>query len=118
MMDAKERVTMESGSGMMRTWSVLVPSLIHYPHKYPIEAAPYLLVGLVGTKKLRQQHPELSKPANADACFLMVYPSLPSTRRLLSEKAYSATRVRFEVFGQKDIYLNGGTCAHALPMPS
>jgi len=31
-----------------------------------------------------------------------------STQRLLSENTYSAARVRFGVFGQKDIYLNGG----------
>jgi len=43
------------------TWSVLLPSLLHYPHAYPIAAAPYIMVLLVDTKKLEQQHGELSE---------------------------------------------------------
>ena len=46
------------GSGTLLTWSVLLPWLLHYPHTYPIAAAPYILV--VDTKKLKQQHRELS----------------------------------------------------------
>jgi len=43
------------------TWSVLLPSLLHYPHAYPIAAAPYIMVLLVDMKKLEQQHGELSE---------------------------------------------------------
>ena len=58
-MDAEEWVVMESASGMMRTWSVLVPSLIHYPHTYPIAAAPYLLVVLVDAKEVATTTPRV-----------------------------------------------------------
>jgi len=43
---------MESGSGMMHTWSVLVQFPIHYPHTYPIVAMPYLLVMLIDAKEV------------------------------------------------------------------
>ena len=71
------------GSLILLTWSVLLPSLLHYPHTYPITAAPYLLVVLVDTKMLKQQQCELSEPANAHVCFLITYPFLPPTRRAL-----------------------------------
>ena len=40
-------------------------------------AASYLLVMLVDTKMLERQHRELSEPANAHACFLIMYPFPP-----------------------------------------
>jgi len=107
------------GGGMLRTWSVLCPSLLHYPHTYPIAAAPYLPVVLLDTKMLEQHRRELSEPANAHTCFLIEYPSLPSTRRAPSGgRIFLATRVRFNIYGRKDRSSYGGTCLDPLPMPS
>ena len=39
------------GSKMVRTWSVSLPWLLHYPHTYPIVATPYILVLLVDTAR-------------------------------------------------------------------
>jgi len=72
---AEERITMESGSGMVRK---LVPSLLHHPHAYPIVAALYILVVLIDTKILEQHASHQSPPTHP--CFLFTYPSLPSTR--------------------------------------
>jgi len=93
--DAEERVTMERGSGMMRTWSVLVPSFLHYPHTYLTAAAPYYLVLLVDTKKLEQQRRKLSEPASAYVCHV----SLPP----------------FHTFGWQDIF--GHSCSLRSPWP-
>jgi len=46
---AEEWVIMERW-WMVHTWSVVCPSLLNYPHAYPIAAAPYLPVVLVNTK--------------------------------------------------------------------
>ena len=105
------------GSLILLTWSVLLPSLLHYPHTYPITAAPYLLVVLVDTKMLKQQQCELSEPANAHVCFLITYPFLPPTRRaLLGGRIYTASRFCFDFSGQKDGYSNGCTCTDLLPL--
>lgn len=45
---------MERVAGWMRMWSVSLPSLLHEPHKYILEAAPYIVVVLVESKKLEQ----------------------------------------------------------------
>jgi len=78
-MSAEERITMESGSGMVRK---LVPSLLHHPHAYPIVAALYILVVLnvvlIDTKILEQHASHQSPPMHP--CFLFTYPCLPSTR--------------------------------------
>ena len=85
-----------AGSGMLCTWSVLLPSLLHCPHTHPMVAAPYLLVMLLDTKVLEQQRRGLADTATANACFLIAYPSRPSTRRALwGVGIYSATRVYF-----------------------
>lgn len=107
------------GSGMLCTWSVLRPSLLHYSHAYPIAAAPYLPVVLLDTNMLEQHHRELSEPANAHASFPIKYPSLPSTRRAPSGgRILFATHVRFNISGRKDRSSYGGTCLNLLPMPS
>jgi hypothetical protein len=106
------------GGGIFRTWSVLIPSLLHYPHTHPIATALYLLVMLIDAKMLEKQHRELSDPATAHACFLITS-SLPSTRRAhLGGRVYSATRVRFDIFGRKDRYSKGSTRVDPLPVPS
>jgi len=56
----EEYVIMESGSGVVRTWSVLLSCWLHYPHTSPIGAAHYILV-LIDTKKLEQQHCDSSE---------------------------------------------------------
>jgi len=63
----------EVGRGIVHTWSVLLPSLLRYPQTYPIAAAPYILVVLVETKKLEQQHHDLSEPTNAYAPLLFLF---------------------------------------------
>jgi len=60
--DVEEWIMTESGNGMVRTWSMLVPSLLRYLHTYPLVAALYILVVLVDTKKLEQQPRKLLEP--------------------------------------------------------
>jgi hypothetical protein len=107
------------GHGMVHTWLVLLPSLLRYPHTYPLAAAPYILVVFVDTKKLKQQHRESSEPANAHSRFLTAYPpSLPHDKHFLGGSIYSSTRVRFDLSGRKDRDSNSGTCVDSLPMSS
>ena len=106
----------ESGNGMVRMWSVFVPSLLHYPHMYPLVAVLYILLVLVDTKNMEQQPRKLLEPVSTHVRFLV---SIPSARQaLLGRSIYSAPHVRFGLFWWKDRHLNGGTRVDPVPMSS
>ena len=94
----------EVGRGIVHTWSVLLPSLLRYPQTYPIAAAPYILVVLVETKKLEQQHHDLSEPTNAYAPLLFLFTYHFHAMITLGGRIYSGAHVRLDLSSWKDIF--------------